>query len=60
MHVRDSHSATPAMRTSCWVAWLLGSFAATALYLLVASLQLAFVTRWGEARAGALGGPAES
>lgn len=29
-----------------WADWVLGSFAATSLYLLVASLQLAFVRRW--------------
>ena len=30
-----------------WIAWPLGSFAATTLYIAVAGLQLAFVTRQG-------------
>jgi hypothetical protein len=42
-----------------WIDWLLGSFAATSLYLLVASLQLALVTRWSESAARALGQPTE-
>jgi heme/copper-type cytochrome/quinol oxidase subunit 3 len=50
-------AATLIAQIPSWVAWPLGSFAATTVYLLGATLQLAVVVRWfAEEGRGARGG----